>query len=152
MSYFKCSKMSSSSTIEMCAPVGFYVLWYVLIHDQKVLAWSRDILLVVVETRLTVCLYDMVCPCLHRRLSKMSSSSTIETCASWSWLRGLAFDTRLASSLMPGAPNVRKYSTFLNGLHHSPPRMKNQHGSMRKKPYRRKNCLSLSAKWRGMCS
>ena len=37
MSYFKCSKMSFSSTIETCAPVGFYVLWYVLIHDQEVI-------------------------------------------------------------------------------------------------------------------
>ncbi len=34
MSYFKRSKMSSSSTIETSAPVGFYVLWFVLIHDQ----------------------------------------------------------------------------------------------------------------------
>ncbi len=69
MSYFKCFKMSSSSTIETCAPVGFYVLWYVLIHEQEVSAWSRDILLVAVETRLMVCLYDTVCPYLHRRLA-----------------------------------------------------------------------------------
>ncbi len=69
MSYFKCFKMSSSLTIETCAPVGFYVLWYVLIHEQEVSAWSRDVLLVTVETRLTVCLYDTVCPYLHRRLA-----------------------------------------------------------------------------------
>ncbi len=37
MSNFKCSKMSSSSMIETCAPVGFYMLWYVLIHDQEVI-------------------------------------------------------------------------------------------------------------------
>ncbi len=47
-----------------------------------------------------------------------------------------AFDTPLASGLMPGMPKVRKYSTFVNGLCHLPPRMKNLHGSMRKKPFR----------------
>ena len=44
MSYFKCSKMSSSSTIEMCAPVGFYVLWYVskrYQRDQEISSWSQ---------------------------------------------------------------------------------------------------------------
>ncbi len=32
-----------------------------------------------------------------------------------------------------GAPKVRLYDTFLGGLRHSPPQMKNQCGSMRKK-------------------
>ncbi len=39
------------------------------------------------------------------------------------------------SSVWPwsGAPKVWMYSTFLSGLRHLPPRMKNHHGSMRKK-------------------
>ncbi len=38
------------------------------------------------------------------------------------------------SSIWPwsGVPKVRLYSTFINGIRHSPPRMKNQRGSMRK--------------------
>ncbi len=38
------------------------------------------------------------------------------------------------SSVWPwsGTPKVRLYGTFMSGLRHSPPRMKNQHGSMRK--------------------
>ena len=62
MSYFKCFKMNSSSTIETCAPVGFYVLWYVLIHDQGVSAWSVRMIRSI-RTHTGVCLY------LHRRLA-----------------------------------------------------------------------------------
>jgi hypothetical protein len=37
---------------------------------------------------------------------------------------------RHTSSIRPwsGTPKVRLFNTFLGGLHHSPPRMKNQHG------------------------
>ncbi len=42
--------------------------------------------------------------------------------------------TRLASDLWSGAPKVRMYHTLIiSGLRHSPPPMKNQCGSMRKK-------------------
>ncbi len=39
------------------------------------------------------------------------------------------------SSIWPwsGAPKVRLYGTFIGGLRHSPPQMKNHRGSMRKK-------------------
>ena len=40
MSDFKLSRMSSSSTVKTCVPVGFYVLWYVLIHDQEIISLS----------------------------------------------------------------------------------------------------------------
>ena len=49
-------------------------------------------------------------------------------------LSSLAFDTRLASGLMLGAPNVRIRTVQRFGLRHLPPQMKNdQRGSMRKK-------------------
>ncbi len=50
------------------------------------------------------------------------------------WLSSLAFDTCLASGLMPGAPKVHISTVQRFGLPHLPPWMKNQHGSMRKKP------------------
>jgi hypothetical protein len=55
-------------------------------------------------------------------------------------------DTHLVSGLMPGAPKVRIVQYRDIGLHHSPPRMKNQHGLMRKKPLNSiKNDPQLSA-------
>ncbi len=43
-------------------------------------------------------------------------------------------------------PKVRLYDTFLGGLRHLPPRMKNQRGSMRKKTMQVKKKISqLSA-------
>ncbi len=40
--------------------------------------------------------------------------------------------THLASDLWSGTPKVRMYHTLISGLQHSPPRIKNQRGSMRK--------------------
>jgi hypothetical protein len=54
----------------------------------------------------------------------------------------LAFDTRLASGLMSGAPKVRICTVQRFGLRHLPPQMKNQRGSMRKNLNRIKNDLS----------
>ncbi len=52
------------------------------------------------------------------------------------------------SSVWPwsGAPKVRLYDTFLGGLRHSPPRMKNQHGLNKEKNHLGKKIIShLSA-------
>ena len=44
--------MISLSTVETCAPVGFYVLWHVLVLWTN--AWSRDNHLVMAETQLNI--------------------------------------------------------------------------------------------------
>ena len=50
------------------------------------------------------------------------------------------------SSVWPwsGTPKVHLYNTFLGSLHHLAPQMKNQRGSMRKKPYREKIVSRMS--------
>jgi hypothetical protein len=52
--------------------------------------------------------------------------------------------TRLASDL-GGAPKVHLYDTFLSGLCHLPPRMKNQHGLNEEKTFIGKKISQLSA-------
>ncbi len=49
------------------------------------------------------------------------------TCSNWPW---------------SGAPKVRLYDTFLGGLCHSPPQMKNQHGLNEKKTHIGKKRIS----------
>ncbi len=52
------------------------------------------------------------------------------------------------SSIWPwsGVPKVHLYNTFLGGLHHLPPRMKNQHGLNEEKTFTGKKIISqLSA-------
>jgi hypothetical protein len=58
------------------------------------------------------------------------------------------------SSVWPwsGAPKVCLYDTFLGGLHHLPPRMKNQHGLNEEKNHLgKKNSLSFECLWCDTC-
>ena len=71
-------------------------------------------------------------PLLQPCVKAMMWRSTMSTSAKV-WLSSLAFDTRLASGLMPGTPKVRIVQYRDGGLCHLPPQMKNKHGSMRKK-------------------
>ena len=53
--------------------------------------------------------------------------------------------TRLASDLGRVHQKAPLYGTFVSGLHHSPPQMKNQHGLNEEKPLLKKNKSQLSA-------
>ncbi len=68
----------------------------------------------------------------------------------WFFIIGLTLSGRRphTSSVRPwsGMPKVRLYDTFLGGLHHSPPQLKNQHGLNEKKKHIGKKIVShLSA-------
>ncbi len=55
--------------------------------------------------------------------------------------------TRSVSDLGWACQKVHLYSTFVSGLRHSPPQMKNQHGPNEEKSFIGKNSLSVECLW-----